>query len=382
MIPFNRAPIVGNELGFVQQAIESRVLCGDGPYSKKSEVLIQDMTGCKKVLLTPSCTAALEMAGLLLDLQPGDEVIMPSYTFVSTANAFALRLAKIVFVDVSPGTMNIDPECIAKAITSKTKAIVPVHYAGVACDMGKIMALAEKHNLFVVEDAAQAIGSYYLDKPLGTIGHLGTFSFHETKNITSGGEGGALLINDITMLERAEIIREKGTNRSLFFRGSVDKYSWVDIGSSYLPSEIQAAFLYGQLLLLKNIESNRIASWDIYAKELASLEEQGYIELAKLPDYATNNAHMFYLKCRDLEERTELIAHLRKAEIGAVFHYVPLHSSLAGLQFGTFTGDDNITTRHSERLLRLPLFYGIQEGDVLSIVEAVKGFYRRLEGPC
>jgi len=375
MIPFNRAPIVGNELGFVQQAIESRVLCGDGPYSKKSEALIQDMTGCKKVLLTPSCTAALEMAGLLLDLQPGDEVIMPSYTFVSTANAFALRRAKIIFVDVSPGTMNIDPECIAKAITSKTKAIVPVHYAGVACDMGKIMALAEKHNLFVVEDAAQAIGSYYQDKPLGTIGHLGTFSFHETKNITSGGEGGALLINDLTMLERAEIIREKGTNRSLFFRGSVDKYSWVDIGSSYLPSEIQAAFLYGQLLLINNVKNDRVASWHKYAKELAELTQQGHIELPTLPDYATNNGHMFYLKCRDLEERTALITHLRKAEIGAVFHYVPLHSSKAGLQFGEFIGEDKITTSHSERLLRLPLFYGITESELSRVVDKVKSFY-------
>jgi len=375
MIPFNRAPVVGNEQGFIQQAIESRVLCGDGPYSKKSEALIQDMTGCKKVLLTPSCTAALEMAGLLLDLQPGDEVIMPSYTFVSTANAFALRRAKIIFVDVSPGTMNIDPECIARAITSKTKAIVPVHYAGVACDMSKIMALAEKHNLFVVEDAAQAIGSYYLDKPLGTIGHLGTFSFHETKNITSGGEGGALLINDLTMLKRAEIIREKGTNRSLFFRGSVDKYSWVDIGSSYLPSEIQAAFLYGQLLLIHNVKSNRVASWDKYAKELAELAQQGHIELPTLPDYATNNGHMFYLKCSDLEERTALITHLRQAEIGAVFHYVPLHSSKAGLQFGEFIGDDKVTTSHSERLLRLPLFYGITASELSRVVDKVKSFY-------
>jgi dTDP-4-amino-4,6-dideoxygalactose transaminase len=375
MIPFNRAPVVGNEQGFIQQAIESRVLCGDGPYSKKSEALIQDMTGCKKVLLTPSCTAALEMAGLLLDLQPGDEVIMPSYTFVSTANAFALRRAKIIFVDVSPGTMNIDPECIARAITSKTKAIVPVHYAGVACDMSKIMALAEKHNLFVVEDAAQAIGSYYLDKPLGTIGHLGTFSFHETKNITSGGEGGALLINDLTMLKRAEIIREKGTNRSLFFRGSVDKYSWVDIGSSYLPSEIQAAFLYGQLLLIHNVKSNRVASWDKYAKELAELALQGHIELPTLPDYATNNGHMFYLKCSDLEERTALITHLRQAEIGAVFHYVPLHSSKAGLQFGEFIGDDKVTTSHSERLLRLPLFYGITASELSRVVDKVKSFY-------
>jgi dTDP-4-amino-4,6-dideoxygalactose transaminase len=375
MIPFNRAPIVGNELEFVQQAIESRILCGDGPFSKKSEGLVQDMTGCKKVLLTPSCTAALEMAGLLLDLQPGDEVIMPSYTFVSTANAFAMRRAKIIFVDVCPNTMNIDPECIARAITPKTKAIVPVHYAGVACDMAKIMALAAKHNLFVVEDAAQAIGSYYLDKPLGTIGHLGTFSFHETKNITSGGEGGALIINDESMLDRAEIIREKGTDRSQFFRGCVDKYSWVDIGSSYLLSEIQAAFLYGQLLLINNVKNDRVASWDIYAKELAGLARQGHIQLPYIPKYAMNNGHMFYLKCRDLKERTELIAHLRKAEIGAVFHYVPLHSSKAGLQFGEFLGKDNITTSHSDRLLRLPLFYGITESELFLVVDKVKSFY-------
>jgi len=382
MIPFNRAPVIGNEQGFIQQAIESRKLCGDGPFAKKAEEHIKQLTGCKKVLLTPSCTAALEMAALLLNLQAGDEVIMPSYTFVSTANAFALRGAKIVFVDVQADTMNIDPECIAAAITSQTKAIVAVHYAGVACDMGKIMALAKQHNLFLVEDAAQAIDSTYMGKPLGTIGHLGTFSFHETKNITSGGEGGALLINDISMFERAEIIREKGTNRNQFFRGSVDKYSWVDIGSSYLPSEIQAAYLYGQLLELNTINDNRRASCELYRRELNELAESGLIELPHIPDFATNNGHMFYLKCKDLAERTALLAVLREAEIGAVFHYVPLHSAKAGLQFGRFYGDDNITTTHSERLLRLPLFYGIQEGEVLSIVEAVKGFYGRLEGPC
>ncbi|MFT4809250.1 MAG: dTDP-4-amino-4,6-dideoxygalactose transaminase [Paraglaciecola sp.] len=375
MIPFNRAPIVGNELGFIQQAIESRKLCGDGPFAKKAQEHIKQLTGCKKVLLTPSCTAALEMAALLLNLQAGDEVIMPSYTFVSTANAFALRGAKIVFVDVQADTMNIDPECIAAAITPQTKAIVPVHYAGVACDMGKIMALAKQHNLFVVEDAAQAIDSKYKGKSLGTIGHLGTFSFHETKNITSGGEGGALLINDLSMFERAEIIREKGTNRNQFFRGSVDKYSWIDIGSSYLPSEIQAAYLYGQLLLINDVKNDRVASWEVYAKELAGLAKKGHIEMPTIPEYATNIAHMFYLKCRDLEERTALIAHLRKAEIGAVFHYVPLHSSKAGLRFGVFFGQDNITTSHSERLLRLPLFYGITTSELSRIVNNVKSFY-------
>lgn len=375
MIPFNRAPVVGNEQGFIQQAIESRKLCGDGPFAKKAEEQLKQLTGCQKVLLTPSCTAALEMAALLLNLQAGDEVIMPSYTFVSTANAFALRGAKIVFVDVQADTMNIDPECIAAAITPRTKAIVPVHYAGVACDMGKIMALAEQHNLFVVEDAAQAIDSFYKGNPLGTIGHLRTFSFHETKNITSGGEGGALLINDLAMFERAEIIREKGTNRNQFFRGIVDKYSWVDIGSSYLPSEIQAAYLYGQLLELSTINNNRRASCELYKRELTELAENGLIEMPHIPDFATNNGHMFYLKCKNLEERTALLSALREAEIGAVFHYVPLHSAKAGLQFGRFYGEDIITTAHSERLLRLPLYYGIEERDIIFIIDVIKQFY-------
>jgi dTDP-4-amino-4,6-dideoxygalactose transaminase len=374
MIPFNRAPVVGNEQGFIQQAIESRKLCGDGPFAKKAEEQIKQLTGCQKVLLTPSCTAALEMAALLLNLQAGDEVIMPSYTFVSTANAFALRGAKIVFVDVQADTMNIDPECIAAAITPQTKAIVPVHYAGVACDMGKIMALAKQHNLFVVEDAAQAIDSTYMGKPLGTIGHLGTFSFHETKNITSGGEGGALLINDMSMFERAEIIREKGTNRNQFFRGSVDKYSWVDIGSSYLPSEIQAAYLYGQLLELDKINNDRRASCEFYRRKLNEVAADGHIELPHIPDFATNNGHMFYLKCKSLKERTALLALLKKSEIGAVFHYVPLHSSKAGLKFGEFFGQDNVTTAHSERLLRLPLFYGITESELTQVVDNVKIF--------
>jgi dTDP-4-amino-4,6-dideoxygalactose transaminase len=271
--------------------------------------------------------------------------------------------------------MNIDPQCISSAITAKTKAIVPVHYAGVACDMGKIMELANQHNLFVLEDAAQAIDSYYMGKPLGTIGHLGTFSFHETKNITSGGEGGALLINDATMFERAEIIREKGTNRNQFFRGSIDKYSWVDIGSSYLPSEIQAAYLYGQLIEINKINNNRRASWELYNRGLTELAKSGIIKLPHIPYFASNNGHMFYLKCKNLEERSALIAYLKEFQIGAVFHYVPLHTSLAGLKFGSFSGDDNITTNHSERLLRLPLFYGIGETEILSIIKAIKDFY-------
>lgn len=376
MIPFNKAPVVGNEIEYINQAINSRSLCGDGPFSKKCEKLLEDITGCRKALLTPSCTAALEMAAILIDLKVGDEVIMPSYTFVSTANAFALRGAKIIFVDVDAATMNIDPECIKAAINSKTKAIVPVHYAGVACDMDSIMALAEEHSLYVIEDAAQAIDSFYKGKPLGTIGHFGTFSFHETKNITSGGEGGALLINDSKMLSRAEIIREKGTNRSQFFRGSVDKYSWVDIGSSYLPSEIQAAFLYGQLIKLSEINNDRRDSWSFYASELESLAHDGVITLPHISEFSTNNAHMFYLKCQSLEVRTALILHLKEDGIMAVFHYVPLHSAPAGIEFGEFHGIDEITTAHSERLIRLPLFYGIERSKVSKVIKSVKSFYK------
>lgn len=377
MIPFNKPPVVGNEIDYINQAITSCALSGDGPFSKKCEKLLEDTTGCKKALLTPSCTAALEMAAILIDLKVGDEVIMPSYTFVSTANAFALRGAKIIFVDVDAATMNIDPECIKAAINSKTKAIVPVHYAGVACDMDSIMALAEEHDLYVVEDAAQAIDSFYNGKPLGTIGHFGTFSFHETKNITSGGEGGALLINDSKMLNRAEIIREKGTNRSQFFRGSVDKYSWVDIGSSYLPSEIQAAYLYGQLLKLSEINNDRRNSWNIYASELESLAHDGVITLPHISEFSTNNAHMFYLKCQSLEVRTALISHLKEDDIMAVFHYVPLHSAPAGLEFGEFYGADVITTAHSERLVRLPLFYGITHDQLSKIINSVRGYYKQ-----
>ncbi|MBA6391078.1 dTDP-4-amino-4,6-dideoxygalactose transaminase [Colwellia sp. BRX10-3] len=377
MIPFNNSPVVGNELDYISEAIASRALSGDGPFSKKCEVLLEQLTGCKKALLTPSCTAALEMAAILIDLKVGDEVIMPSYTFVSTANAFALRGAKIIFVDVDAATMNIDPECIKAAINSKTKAIVPVHYAGVACDMDSIMALAEEHNLYVVEDAAQAIDSFYNGKPLGTIGHFGTFSFHETKNITSGGEGGALLINDSKMLSRAEIIREKGTNRSQFFRGSVDKYSWVDIGSSYLPSEIQAAYLYGQLLKLSEINNDRRNSWNVYASKLDDLAVKGLITLPNISDFATNNGHMFYLKCESLAVRTALISHLRADGIMAVFHYVPLHSAPAGLEFGEFYGADVITTAHSERLVRLPLFYGITPDQLSKIINSVRGYYKQ-----
>lgn len=379
MIPFNKAPVVGNEIDYISQAIKSRALCGNGPFSKKSEALLEQLTGSKKALLTPSCTAALEMAAILIGIEAGDEVIMPSYTFVSTANAFALRGAKIVFVDLQPETMNIDVECISKAITQKTKAIVPVHYAGVACDMDRIMTLAKQHNLYVIEDAAQAIDSYYKNKPLGSIGHFGTFSFHETKNITSGGEGGALLINDESMLERAEIIREKGTNRHQFFRGAVDKYSWVDIGSSYLPSEIQAAYLYGQLCALTTINNYRRKHWQIYFENLQTLVNAGFISLPVIPSYATNNAHMFYFKCQSLAIRTQLLNYLKnEQEIGAVFHYVPLHSAPAGLEFGYFYGEDHITTKHSERLVRLPLFYGITESETFLIIDKIKTFFCKI----
>jgi dTDP-4-amino-4,6-dideoxygalactose transaminase len=375
MIVFNRAPVVGCEMDYIRQAIESRALCGDGSFSKKSEDILRETLQVEDVLLTPSCTAALEMAAILINLKDGDEVIMPSYTFVSTANAFALRGATIVFADIEPETMNLSVTSVEKAITSKTRAIVPVHYAGVACDMDGIMALAHKFDLYVIEDAAQAIGSYYNGNALGTIGHFGTISFHETKNITSGGEGGALLINDKSMIERASIVREKGTNRSQFFRGEVDKYSWVDIGSSYLPSEIQGAYLYGQLLHLSEINADRLATWKCYYRELEVLLSQGLIELPYIPNYASNNAHMFYLKCKDISQRTALIGHLKQLDISAVFHYVPLHSSTAGLKFGRFDGVDRYTTSHSERLVRLPIYYGLEKQDAIAIASAVRGFF-------
>jgi dTDP-4-amino-4,6-dideoxygalactose transaminase len=375
IIPFNKTPLVGNEIDYISEAILSKQLCGDGQFTIKSEHLLESITKTKKALLTPSCTAALELAALLLDLKEGDEVIVPSYTFVSTANAFALRGAKIIFVDVTPDTMNIDPECIEAAITANTKVIVPVHYAGVACDMDPIMALAHKHQLYVVEDAAQAIGSYYKGKHLGSIGHFGTLSFHGTKNITSGGEGGALLINDASMVERACIIREKGTNRSQFINGLVDKYSWVDIGSSYLPSEIQAAYLLAQLEHFKKINTDRLAAWTTYYSVLEKLLHDELLELPIIPDYATNNAHMFYLKCKSHSQRIELIAYLKSQDISAVFHYVPLHSSFAGLKFGRFDGQDVYTTSHSERLVRLPMYYGLSVGNVQEIANAVKEFF-------
>lgn len=375
MITFNKPPYTGNEDQYVLAAMRSPKISGDGEYSKRCQAWFEDKTGCKKALLTPSCTHALEMAAILIDVQPGDEIIMPSYTFVSTANAFVLRGAKIVFVDIRPDTMNIDERLIEAAITEKTKAIVPVHYAGVACEMDTIMDIANRHELFVIEDAAQGMMSTYNGRPLGSIGHMGTYSFHETKNYTSGGEGGLLLINDARFISRAEIIREKGTNRSQFFRGMVDKYSWVDVGSSYLPSDIQAAFLWGQLEKAEAINQNRLHTWSAYHEALQPLAAAEKILLPILPVGCVHNAHMYYLRVRDLEERTAILGHLKDKGILAVFHYVPLHSATAGPKFSRFHGEDNFTTQESERLIRLPIWYGMQESEVNHVIQSVIEFY-------
>lgn len=368
MIPFNHPPITDNEQQYVLKAMRSAKISGDGHFGLKCQEWFEKNLGCVKALLTPSCTHALEMAALLIDIQPGDEVIMPSYTFVSTANAFVLRGAKIVFVDVRPDTMNLDENLIESAITPQTKAIVPVHYAGVACEMDTINAIARRHGLFVIEDAAQGMMSTYKGKPLGTLGHLGAYSFHETKNFTSGGEGGLLIINDEQFLHRAEVIREKGTNRSQFFRGMVDKYTWVDLGSSYLPSELQAAYLWGQLEMADAITADRLGTWNAYYTAFAALASAGKFELPVIPEGCVHNGHMFYLKCADLKERTALIEHLKQHDIMAVFHYVPLHTSPAGQRFGRFHGQNRYTTRDSERLLRLPMWYGLTSRDRAYII--------------
>lgn len=361
MIPFNKPPYTGNEDQYVLEAMRSGKMSGDGPFGKRCQSWFEERLGCEKALLTPSCTHALEMAALLVDIQPGDEVIMPSYTFVSTANAFVLRGAKIVFVDIRPDTMNIDERLIEAAITPKTKAIVPVHYAGVACEMDTIMEIAARHNLYVIEDAAQGMMSTYKGRPLGSIGHLGAYSFHETKNYTSGGEGGLLIVNDERFEKRAEIIREKGTNRSQFFRGMVDKYSWVDIGSSYLPCEIQAAYLWGQLEKVDEINDDRLLTWNSYFSALQAVAEKGVIELPFVPQECGHNAHMFYLKTKDIDSRSALIDKMKLSGVGPVFHYIPLHSSTAGAQFSRFHGADEHTTKESEKLLRLPLWFGMSK---------------------
>ncbi|MBL5945872.1 dTDP-4-amino-4,6-dideoxygalactose transaminase [Enterobacter asburiae] len=375
MIPFNKPPVTGNEICFINEALNNAKLSGDGPFGSKCQAWFEHSFGCSKTLLTPSCTAALEMAALLLEIRPGDEVIMPSYTFVSTANAFVLRGATIKFVDIHPETMNMNEHLLVSAISDKTKAIVPVHYAGVACDMDMIMNVAEKYGLFVVEDAAQGVMSKYKGRHLGTIGHLAAFSFHETKNYTSGGEGGLLIVNDERFTRRAEILREKGTDRSQFLRGQVDKYTWVDSGSSYLPGELQSAFLWGQLQKAEDIHLSRMAVWKRYYRSFQPLAEKGLLTLPGIPEYCQHNAHMFYVKLRDLEERTRFISWLKKKGVMAVFHYIPLHSSPAGKIFGHFVGKDNFTTRESERLVRLPLYYNMDERDVAHVTESVLGFF-------
>lgn len=375
MISFNVPPYVGNEMEYIQQAVDVRKICGDGQFTKKCNAWIEEKTGTSKALLTTSCTHATEMAAILCDIKPGDEVIMPSYTFVSTADAFVLRGAKAVFVDIRPDTMNIDESLIEAAITEKTKAIVPVHYAGVACEMDTIMALAKKYNLKVVEDAAQGVMSTYKGKALGSIGDFGCYSFHETKNY-SMGEGGALLIRSVDDVERAEIIREKGTNRSKFFRGQIDKYTWVEAGSSYLPSELNAAYLYAQLEKAEVINDARMACWNTYYQELLSLKDAGKIDLPYVPEDCVHNAHMFYVKAKDLQERSALIAFLKENGIGCVFHYIPLHTAPAGKKYGRFAGEDKYTTKESERLARLPMYYGLSIDDVKMVCDKIKEFYK------
>ena len=374
MIRFNVPPFTGKEMEYVKQSIDNMHICGDGEFTKKCNVWIEERTKTAKCLLTTSCTHALEMAALLCDIKEGDEVIMPSYTFVSTADAFVLRGAKVVFVDIRPDTMNIDENLIEDAITEKTKAIAVVHYAGVSCEMDKIMEIAEHHHLQVVEDAAQGVMSSYKGKALGTFGDFGCFSFHETKNY-SMGEGGALLIRDKKYIEDAEILREKGTDRSKYYRGQVDKYCWRNYGSSYLPSDMNAAYLYAQLELAERINHVRLERWQQYYDALRPLQENGKIELPFIPENCTHNGHMFYIKCKDIEERTRFIEYMKEQDILTVFHYVPLHSAPAGLKFGRFHGEDRYTTKESERLVRLPMFYDLTAEQVTYITDKVKGFY-------
>ncbi len=374
MINFNVPPFTGKEMEYIRQAVENQKICGDGEFTAKCNQWIEERTGTAKCLLTTSCTHATELAALLTDIKEGDEVIMPSYTFVSTADAFVLRGAKAVFVDIRPDTMNIDENLIEDAVTDKTKAIAVVHYAGVGCEMDRIMDIAKRHDLYVIEDAAQGIMASYKGKALGAIGDFGCFSFHETKNY-SMGEGGALLIRDETYIENAEIFREKGTDRSKYYRGQVDKYRWMNYGSSYLPSDMNAAYLYAQLEMADEINDIRLARWNRYQELLAPLAESGKIELPFIPEGCVHNAHMFYIKTKDMEERTALIQFLKANEILAVFHYVPLHSAPAGLKFGRFHGEDRYTTRESERLLRLPMFYKLTEQEVDYIAGKVKEFY-------
>ncbi len=373
-INFNVPPCGKNAFEYMAECVKNQKICGDGAFTFKCNQWIEEKTGTKKCLLTTSCTHATELAALLADIQPGDEVIMPSFTFVSTADAFVLRGAVPVFVDIRPDTMNIDETKIEAAITDKTKAIVPVHYAGVACEMDTIMDIAKRHNLFVIEDAAQGVMSTYKGKALGTFGEFGCFSFHETKNY-SMGEGGALLIRDEEFVEQAEIIREKGTNRSKFYRGQIDKYTWVDFGSSYLPSDMNAAYLYAQLEMAEEMNDKRLSLRNRYYQNLKPLADAGKISLPVVPEGCVHNAHMFYIKTRDVEERTAFIAHMKVNDILTVFHYVPLHSAPAGLKFGRFHGEDEYTTKESDRLVRLPLYFDLSLEQVDEISNKVKEFY-------
>ncbi|GKG90057.1 MULTISPECIES: dTDP-4-amino-4,6-dideoxygalactose transaminase [Gordonibacter] len=374
MINFNEPPFVGTEFVYLEQAIRNKKICGDGVFTKRCNAWLEDCTGAQKALLTTSGTAALEMAALLCDIEPGDEVILPSYTFSSTATAFVLAGARLVFVDIRPDTMNIDERMIEAAVSDKTKAIVVVHYAGVSCEMDAIMDLASEYNLRIVEDAAQGIMSLYKGRPLGSIGDFGCYSFHETKNY-SMGEGGALLIADEKHNEPAEVLREKGTNRSRFFRGQVDKYTWVGYGSSYLPSDLNAAYLWAQLERADDINENRLAIWNRYYHAFVDLADQEIISLPVVPKECVHNAHMFYMKCRGLSERTALIAYLRDRDVQSTFHYIPLHSAPAGRKFGRFAGDDVYTTAESERIVRLPMYYGLAEEDQDRVIEAVRAFF-------
>lgn len=374
MINFNVPPCTGNEMKYIEQAIASHKICGDGSFTKKCNAWFEQRFDAKKVLLTTSGSSALDMAALLCGLEPGDEVILPSFTFSSTANSFVLAGAKLVFVDIRPDTMNIDETLIERAITEKTKVICVMHYAGVACEMDTIMDIARRHKLLVVEDAAQGVMASYKGKALGTIGDLGCYSFHETKNY-SMGEGGAIVINNPDYIEQAEILREKGTNRAKFFRGQVDKYTWVDFGDSYLPSELNAAYLWAQLEMADEINNDRLHSWHEYDAAFKPLESAGKLGLPAIPDGCVHNAHMYYIKCKDLSERTALISFLKERDILAVFHYVPLHSAPAGERFGRFDGEDKYTTAESDRLLRLPMYYGLTAEDRSRVIAAVKEFY-------
>ncbi|WP_434950934.1 dTDP-4-amino-4,6-dideoxygalactose transaminase [Shewanella sp. HL-SH4] len=375
MIPFNRPPVLGTEIQYIADAIQNGKLCGDGPYGHQCQSWLEKEFKTLKALLTPSCTAALEMGAILADIKEGDEVIMPSFTFVSTANAFVLRGAKIVFVDIRPDTMNIDEKLIEAAITSKTKAIVPVHYAGIGCEMDIIMTIANRHNLWVIEDAAQGVMSTYKGKALGTIGHIGCFSFHETKNYSAGGEGGAILINDESLIHRAEVIREKGTDRSQFIRGQVDKYTWKDIGSSFLPSELQGAYLFAQLEAAEQINDKRLLLWNTYQSAFQQLIDDGKMSGPTIPQGIVHNAHMYYLKLEDQTQRDAFILYMREHDILTVFHYIPLHSSPAGENHGVFHGEDKHTTLESQKLVRLPLYYQMTQAEQQQVITAVSGFF-------